>query len=428
VIQGFATGGPIMGLISGAMSIISNSISSIVKARIYNEQFTQSVTDYTNAIKNLKLQLNEGDYDTIFGVNSFRKVNDAIQKAKDSLDAYNSELNKKVSEPKWVNPDDKAFGKYLSELDAYKRGLTEIEAIQIKTRERSGFAEFWGFRDEYKSLKDFVPDLWGEDGVFNIANTEKFLEASGDTLNESQRKIIQNAIDLYKTYEDNMEVINEHLSDIFSDTASTIAERMMDSFAQTGDAATELGDLVSGVAKQMAKDLIQSLLVDQYLTPAMDRIKSLYNPQDKAYEEDATLRTQKAIVAMQEAISAAGQAVPEVNRLLEAIQAMGIDLSADSENASQVLSGLTEDQQNLLVSYINAIRADVSMNKGMLTSIVNSVGTINNNIATAIVIWTQIEANTHRSADGVDRIIGFFESVMGPYDGGAGQAFQVNIA
>jgi hypothetical protein len=131
---------------------------------------------------------------------------------------------------------------------------------------------------------------------------------------------------------------------------------------------------------------------------------------------------------MQEAISAAGQAVPEVNRLLEAIQAMGIDLSADSENASQVLSGLTEDQQNLLVSYINAIRADVSMNKGILTSIVNSVGTINNNIATAIIIWTQIEANTHRSADGVDRIIGFFESVMGPYDGGAGQAFQVNIA
>ena len=80
------------------------------------------------------------------------------------------------------------------------------------------------------------------------------------------------------------------------------------------------------------------------------------------------------------------------------------------------------------MSYINGIRADVSFNKGMLLSVVNSVGEINNNIATAIVVWKQIEANTHRSADGVDRIIGFFESVMGPYDGGGGQAFRVNIA
>jgi hypothetical protein len=131
---------------------------------------------------------------------------------------------------------------------------------------------------------------------------------------------------------------------------------------------------------------------------------------------------------MQDAIQAAGEAVPEVNKLLEALQAMGIDLNADAENASNVLSGLTEDQQNLLMGYINGIRSDVSINKGLLVSIVNTVGTVNNNIATAIVVWKQIEANTHRSADGVDRIIGFFESVMGPYDGGGGQAFKVNIA
>ena len=53
---------------------------------------------------------------------------------------------------------------------------------------------------------------------------------------------------------------------------------------------------------------------------------------------------------------------------------------------------------------------------------------MNNNIAIALVVWKQIEANTHRSADGVDKIIGYFESIVGAYDGVGGQAIRVNIA
>ena len=431
-VQGFISGGWIGAAIGGIMSIISNSVNGIIKARIYNEQLTQSVVDYTNAIQNLKLQVNEADYDTIFGLNALEKINDAAKKAKEAMDLYLNELNKKMADPgpyghstrhRWSSR--KA---YEEELESYKRGLTELEAIQVKTRDRSGFAEFWGLRDEYKRLKDFAPDLWGEDGVFNTAKAEEFLNTSGNLLDKAQKKMIQNAIDLYKRYEENMEVINDYLKDIFSDTASTITDRMLESFALTGDAATELGDLIHNIAKNMAKDLIQSLLVDQYLQPAIDRVKNLYDPNSKEYEDNAELRIQKSILAMQDGLMAAEGGAAEVNRILQGLANMGIDFSGETENASQVMSGLTEDQQNLLLSYINGIRADVSINKGLLTSIVSSVGTINNNLATAIVIWTQIEANTHRSADGVDRIIGFFESVIGPYDGGSGQAFQVNIA
>jgi hypothetical protein len=178
----------------------------------------------------------------------------------------------------------------------------------------------------------------------------------------------------------------------------------------------------------MAKDLIQSLLIEQYLTPAIDRIKGLYSPKNAQYEADPLLRTQKSILALQDAMAAAQDAIPEVNAILQALQGIGVDFSEGAENASNVLSGLTEDQQNLLMGYVNGIRADVSFNKGMLTSIVNSVGIINSNIATALVVWKQIEANTHRSADGVDKIIEYFEGIVGPYDGGEGQAFRVNIA
>lgn len=304
-----------------------------------------------------------------------------------------------------------------------KNATTEVSNMRVVTRKG-----FWGMGVKTASLKDLAPQLFNADGSVNYSYLDEFLSVYGDKLDEGQKAILENLQNTYEQYEDAMSDINDYLSNIFSDTASTIADRMIDAFAATGNAATELGDIVNGVATQMAKDLIQSLLVDQYLGPAIERVKSLYNPDSKQYEQDPTLRIQKSILAMQDGLMAAESGAEEVTKILQGLSDMGIDFSTQSEKATDVLSGLTEAQQNLLMGYINGIRADVSYNKGMLSAIVTSVGTINNNIATAIVVWKQIEANTHRSADGVDRIIGFFESVMGPYDGGGGQAFQVNIA
>lgn len=379
---------------AAALQVAVAVVKNIFAAKQYREEMQRAADSFQQSIVSSRRELKiAGDeFETIFGENL--------------VSAFEA--------------DSKAISDIVREL---KNATSSVANMKIMTRKG-----FFGIGKQYTTLKDLAPQLFKADGSVNYEYLDDFLDAYGDKMSESQKILLENLKNSYEQYQDAMADTSDYLSGIFSDTASTIADRMLESFALTGNAATELGDLVGGVAKQMAKDLIQSLLVDQYLQPAMDRIKSLYNPQDKAFEEDSVLRTQKAILTMQDAINAAGQAVPEVNKLLQAISDMGIDLTGDAENASQVLSGLNEDQQNLLVSYINGIRADVSMNKGLLTSIVNSVGTINNNIATAIVVWKQIEANTHRSADGVDRIIGFFESVMGPYDGGNGQAFQVNIA
>lgn len=431
-VQGLATAGPWGALAGGLMAIISNTINGIIQAKIYNEQLVQSIKDYNNEVLRLKLTLNEDDYDTIFGVNALSKVNEAAKKAQDALQNYNNAVNKKFNKPSFDYTKKARITKELRLLnemdwDAYERGLTELQAIRIKTKDRSGFAEFFGAVDKFEHLKDFAPNLWDLDGTFNVENAEAFLKTNNQ-IDDAQRKQIQNAIDLQKTYEENLQVVSEYLENIFSDTSKTITDSMIDAFARTGDAAFELGDIVNDVARNMASDLVQSLLLDQYLTPAMDRIKKMYDATSDGYEEDSEIRTLKAIEAMREGIAAAQQAVPEVNRILENIESMGIDLSSGTESASQVLSGLTEDQQNLIVGYINGIRADVSINKGILASIANSTGTISNNIALALVVWKQIEANTHRSADGVDRIIGYFESVIGAYDGGGGQAIRVNIA
>lgn len=379
---------------SAAATLVTNIISSVVAAREYKKEMERAAESFKNSIilSRREAQIAGEEFNTIFG--------------EDLISA--------------LQADSSAIKDIAKDL---KKASLEVAKIKITTKKG-----IFGIGRKQTTLKDLAPQLFNANGSVNYKYIDEFLTAYGDKLDDAQKAILENLKSNYELYEDAMGDINDYLTNIFSDTASTIADRMMESFAATGDAATELGDLVSNVAKQMAKDLIQSLLIDQYLTPAMDRIKAMYNPQDSDYVADTTLRTQQAILAIQDAMSAAQMAFPEVNALMQALKDMGIDLSTESSNASDVLSGLTEDQQNLMLSYLNGIRADVSINKGMLSSIVNSVGTVNNNLATALIVWKQIEANTHRSADGVDKIIGYFESVTGPYDGGGGQAFRVNIA
>ena len=444
--QGAASGGWIGAIVGGVMDMITQTASGIANTKKEIFALEQSLKDYQHELLLLKSTLNEDDYNTIFGVNALSKVNDAANKAKESLQDYYNSVAKKVSDP--GAPKYQAnlglgiftadiqnaflFGKkqsnlWLQQVDAYKRGLTELQGMAINLTKYTGWQKFWGRQDKYQSLIDYRSDLFNEDGTLDIDKAKAFLEVD-QKITDTQKKQIEQAIELQEVYEENMEIISDYLSEIFSNTANTIATQMIDAFAQTGDAAFALGDVVNEVARNMASDLVESLLLDQYLAPAMNRIKNLYDATSGDYEENSLLRTQKAIQAIQEGIAAAQNAVPEVNKLLEALEATGIDLASDSQSASQVLSGLTEDQQNLLVSYINGIRADVSINKGVITAISNHTGSINNNIAAALIVWKQIEANTHRSADGVETIIGFFESVVGASDGGGGQAIRVNIA
>lgn len=381
-------------LASAVAGVVTSITSAIIESKRYQEEMERAGNAFSASIIQSKrdIKIAGEEFNTIFG--------------EDLIGA--------------LQADQEAITSIITDL---KRGSKEVANIKILTKKG-----IFGIGRKETTLKDLAPQLFKADGSVNYEYLDGFLSAYGDKLDDAQKTILENLKATYEQYEDAMGDINDYLSNIFSDTASTIADRMIEAFAATGDAATDLGDLVNNVAKQMAKDLIQSLLIDKYLQPAIDRVNNIYNPDSAEYEADPTRRIQKSILALQEGMAAVNEGAAEVNQILQGLADYGIDFGADSENASQVLSGLTEDQQNLLMGYINGIRADVSYNKGLMLNIVNSVGDINNNIATALIVWKQIEANTHRSADGVDKIIGYFESVTGPYDGGGGQAFRVNIA
>lgn len=351
--QGAASGGWIGAIVGGATDLITQLTEGLMNIKRIKAQWEDFFDDFNHELKLLKYEINDADYDAIFGTNIIGKLNDSISAAKGAYDDYIAHVEKSAE----VTADASGrklnwgvgfftadimnaigFGKkqnnlYLQQVDALKRGLTELQGMSINTTNYSGFLKLFGKEDKYKSLIDIAPELWDEAGNFNVENAKIFLETN-KMITDTQREQIQEVIDIYEQYEDAMANINDYLSGIFQDTASTIADRMIDAFTRTGDAMTDLEDLTSQVASNMAKDLIEALLLDQYLAPAMDRIKGLYDPQSLDYEEDATKRTQSAIQAIQDGMDAASSAIPEVNKLLAALQAAGWDVASATEQTA----------------------------------------------------------------------------------------------
>lgn len=87
--------------------------------------------------------------------------------------------------------------------------------------------------------------------------------------------------------------------------------------------------------------------------------------------------------------------------------------SNDSSSLTNIGTSITEDTASLLLSYVNAIRGDESVSLKYIRRYVEELCPQGNNLlAQQIAIQKSIEANTHRSADGVDAIRGYLDSVI----------------
>ena len=83
-------------------------------------------------------------------------------------------------------------------------------------------------------------------------------------------------------------------------------------------------------------------------------------------------------------------------------------------NLGKGIQSLTEDTAQLLASYLNAIRQDVSVSRRTLVDLSDAIDgmDIGNNIGQAVAQLTAINANTLRSANGVDEINSKLDKVM----------------
>ena len=291
-----------------------------------------------------------------------------------------------------------------------------------------------GYKDSYRrtSLSDVLTsisseqgwDLYRENGELNIDALEAYYEAYSHRLTRKQKKLIDKVIEEGAAVEDAAAKQSEYITKLFSNAADNIASSMVDAFIETGDAATDLGNIVGNVAKEMAADLIRSLYFKGILDKYEAQIAQIQGNGNLSMEE----KTAQSLDAFNAAVEEIGAQGPQINATLEKLSKYWEGMSEEtSQGLSEGIKGITEDTANLLASYLNAMRSDVSQ---MRTLQAEHLPIISAAMPTILDHLAQINAHAFDTAQHTQSMLSELISINSKFgdvigSGGDGSAIKV---
>lgn len=309
--EGAAESGSWIGaVVGGVVDMLTQTVSSIEQAKNETVEMANNARDFAHAMQMAALTLDESDYSSIFGTDNSGKMKGYAQKMKDSIDAYQAELkNLETTQQDYYEQVNTSTGmgvfggpligqmlglgglplisiaagvglglsfkqesnEFKTYKDAIAKGYNELQAMAIKTKDNSGWANFWGVQDEFTALGDLAPELWGEDGVFSVEKARQFLDINTQ-LSEEQRTQIQNMIDMQDAADKAEAALRNALSSIFGDMSSQLADATIEGLTSGAEMGSyEMKRILSGSVKDLEKQMVQGIY-SQYL---------------KKYEDDA---------------------------------------------------------------------------------------------------------------------------------------------
>ena len=342
------------------ISVINLIADSIQQARESAEEFRLAMIDYHNSLRLMETDLNDEDYDTIFGTNSFQKAVDAYSNAREVLAKYRKEI----------------------------QGL---ENIQVRTLNRSNFANFFGVQDEYASLKDIAPEIFGKNGDINIDALRAFLDTNAD-ITEEDRMQLEYILEMNEQYEEQLGIIKDINAELMSEVSDDISNFIFDAVLNGADAWDAFNDSAVRVIDNIGRKMIQEFIVQSYLNQFQDELEAAWGKED----------TPQALAEILFDIygglgEVLGEGMEAYQDWLDMMQANGLDISSlygQGESLGKDIQRITEDQADLLASYVNAIRAYVAqiVEQGIKNG--ELLSNINETINEAFIILKEINSNT----------------------------------
>ena len=402
--QGAAQGGWIGAIVGGVTDIINQTIEAFASARLEQEEFLANQRDFAREYAAIQRELKDEDYESIFGTREISKVSDAWKKARETMEEYNDAVNKEMEKPE-EEYDYNSLGagifllgsviggwgwgksltnEYKSKLEAYRKGYTELQGMQVKVKDYSGWANFWGKKDEFMSLKDLAPELWDENGVFQVDAAEAFLETNTQ-ISDEQRKQIQNLIDMKGEYDDLIDQVDQYLASIFGNVSQEISDAIFDAVLNGADAWDSFEDTAISVIDKIGRQMVQEFVVQAYLDTFQDRLRDAVGSDNPA--EDLS-------DIMMEIYSGLGGVLEEgteaYSEWLEYMKEQGLDITKLYEERAGSTKGVAQASQES-VDYLNGLMTNVNDNVFSLSENVKVLAGYNKMM---LMVTTQIEANT----------------------------------
>ena len=287
--------------------------------------------------------------------------------------------------------------------------------------------------NDYKNLQSVIERQLGavtqSQSKEMIANLQKQQEEVQKQMEAEQDKKDSDASKI-EDYKQQYIELGEQIKYFYEDLASEqfgidlkgwsdqISEALVNAFANGEDAAKAFDDTVADIMRNVIKNMI-SLNVIQ---PAMNNLKD-YLFGDKGIFTDSSaggtnLTGQEAAGLMQQLGSLRGT-ISDSKKIWDYLNAaakkMGISLeetSASNTLSKGIQENITEETANILASYINGIRADVSVKRALLEKWGNEILPKYNVIAEQQL--TQLRAianNTLRSAQNTEANVALVQEV-----------------
>lgn len=287
--------------------------------------------------------------------------------------------------------------------------------------------------NDYKNLQSVIERQLGavtqSQSKEMIANLQKQQEEVQKQMKAEQDKKDSDASKI-EDYKQQYIELGEQIKYFYEDLASEqfgidlkgwsdqISEALVNAFANGEDAAKAFDDTVADIMRNVIKEMI-SLNV---IKPAIDKLRD-YLFGDKGIFTDSSaggtnLTEQEAAGLMQQLGSLRGT-ISDSKKIWDYLNAaakkMGISLeetSASNTLSKGIQENITEETANILASYINGIRADVSVKRALLEKWGNEILPKYNVIAEQQL--TQLRAianNTLRSAQNTEANVAVLQEV-----------------
>ena len=203
------------------------------------------------------------------------------------------------------------------------------------------------------------------------------------------------------------------LADAWAGTIDDMSKKSEDLYKNLEDGlrGAILNGMISNLYGERIKQLVDGLTADaqnEWYTNTAGEIKQhTYDSKGNVTDTDIAAELTDIEYAARKAEAQTITDQIEATRDMLADKFGWTDDSTATSSASQVLSGLSEADQGLFMSYVNAIRADVSISRTLLERItveVETMPTVWQNIADQTTLLRNIEANTSRNAESTGAI------------------------
>lgn len=327
--MGAATGGWVGAILGAVTSIGSAIFDSFTKAAKSAAEAEKNARDWARAYQLLCLELKEEDYEDVFGSKTIQKTVEIYRLLCETIDLYNSIV------------------KYS----------TDLENMQIKTKDYGWLAELFGKSDKYTALKDLAPEIW-DDGTFNADAARAFLETNTQITSE-QREQIQNIIDLWDQYEELNDLLEQEIADNFGDLGSSLIKSITTAISTGEDAMDLFAESVGLKFEELGEKIAYELFFADMFSGLMEDIKATYGLGDTEAIGSAQMELIAGFFSSMKGQAANAQEWLEQWKEMAAEYGFDLwsgDLDANEDPLTGAVSKITSEEASAIAGQMTMIR------------------------------------------------------------------------